>query len=212
MQTLKNKKASKKTSKRYRLLVGVLVIVVLTVISIVGYQLYNQHAISADRARFEKADKDVDTVSAAIVAAVGQPIRQNRNRSCSRPSREFETAPLSCSTGNDIYYEVSDAASATELSAKIGAIMRKSWQLKSTSQSSALSTSQFHNLSSNGPSQEIFESYYLSTALMMCLNTYTFYDDEDLPLAAPESLTHRPLLMSSFSCTARAKRAYFSNI
>ncbi|HEX7368638.1 MAG TPA: hypothetical protein VF261_03190 [Candidatus Saccharimonadales bacterium] len=64
------------------------------------------HAVNEERAQFVQAEKDLDTMSASIVAKFGQPEQNVKTRSCGYTSdpNEFSKGDLVCSTVQQIVY------------------------------------------------------------------------------------------------------------
>jgi len=65
-----------------------------------------EERFTADKARFAQVEADMNEAYAAIVAAVGPPVREESGKSCSRTSVKFEEGTLGCQIYRRGYYEV----------------------------------------------------------------------------------------------------------
>lgn len=136
-------------------------------------QKQKENAIAADRARFERAEKEVEAVSDAIIAAAGQPYAVKEDQSCSRRSTKWEESPPSCSVFKYLFYPVSTIEFANQLLDLQRIRTKKIWQtnvINSSTDRQALKN--FHedqmeeSVSNRG--QSILEKYTSSNQNLEC--------------------------------------------
>jgi len=108
-----------RTGRRKWLVVGVVVVSLIiggVVVSLANSaEQRNQRAearFAADKARFTQVEADMDEAYAAIVAAVGAPVREESSKSCSHVALKFEEGQLNCGVGRTFIYGVANFGDA----------------------------------------------------------------------------------------------------
>jgi hypothetical protein len=87
------------------ILVGVLItILVFSVVAVLAYrnrksdaQAADQKALVADKAKFAAVEQDMDKAYADIIAAIGKPQVEKKDKACGRPNMKFAEGNLNCS-------------------------------------------------------------------------------------------------------------------
>lgn len=121
-------KSTPKPSKRFPVILIILIaLVVLSVGLLFGWTIYQGNVVTADKARFAQAERDVDTLSQAVVAGVGAPAKTESEKYCDRPNLKLDNGPLSCDIHWYGYYEVDTPEQATEKYLAIRKIFEAKW-------------------------------------------------------------------------------------
>ena len=222
MSNIKNKSnipRSSRTIRRSKLLwtAAVLSVVVLggfSAAAVLRYQ--HDQAIAAERIRFEQADKDVQKVAQAIIAATGQPYKIQENKSCSRPSTKFEEAILFCNTSRTLFYSVRDVGAVVSLHEKINSSIKNIWQIKeievsdnisSLKEFRALDLANYDKLTSH---QLINSKYFNDRAKIDCSASSLFYWTSVPPFEEYDLGQDVPYALSmDVSCGDKASMPYF---
>lgn len=119
-------KRVKPIAKNNPLVIRWLLLIVLLFLVGLGYALYKDYSVKADKQRFEKAQASIDKFYADIVSKVGQPAKVQRSQTCGYAARKFEKGPLSCGDYLYFVYGVNDKSQASVLVQDISTILAKS--------------------------------------------------------------------------------------
>jgi hypothetical protein len=170
---------------------------------IIKYQ--NEKTIAADRLRFAQAEKDVQKVSEAIVAAAGQPFHTISDKSCFEPSTKFEERLISCSVYKELYYPITSPENAGNISEILSSKIQSYWPRENIRTSPGIEEFQFKP-ANNGSDQKVFEVYKNQLVNMTCRVTYALYGSNDSGSTdAISSSTDPYTLRVSLSCGDSAK-------
>lgn len=91
------------------------VLVILLVTGLIGFGVYRDYSIKADKEKFEQAKASIDALYTDIVARAGEPEKVEIKESCSRASRKLEKGPLSCGSHVYLVYPTANESEATAL-------------------------------------------------------------------------------------------------
>ncbi|HSH56127.1 MAG TPA: hypothetical protein VK983_04890 [Candidatus Limnocylindrales bacterium] len=102
--------------KRLKLFSLILLVLLLAGVGLVIYSKYQaQQALLQENARFADAEREIPQLADRIVAAAGQPLKRNDDKSCFLRSVKFEKQPISCTVMSDLYYGVDSLEEAQKL-------------------------------------------------------------------------------------------------
>jgi hypothetical protein len=99
--------------------------------------LAHNHAVNTDKARFEQANKDVQTVAGQVIAAVGQPADRKDGGKCSYAHQEFSKGPLSCEVYSYLAYGVNSPDDVNAIVQKVdplAVLHGNPWQFKAVTE------------------------------------------------------------------------------
>lgn len=102
-----------------------MLILAASVLGSIGlYFAYRQYAIVQDRKQFERAEVVVDQLYAGIVQALGEPITNTKDKSCSYASAKFARGTRGCGISVKSTYNISEKNKPIDLGRKIATQIR----------------------------------------------------------------------------------------
>jgi hypothetical protein len=124
---------------------SITVITAIILLAIGGFLLFRHHqntqAIAKERAQYAQAEKDLDALTAQIIAKFGQPVSNSEDKSCGYTSSFNEFAAhgdLYCSVNNNIVYSQASKDEANNTVNLISNEIKKSTSFNYGSYSTAL--------------------------------------------------------------------------
>ena len=195
---------------------GVWIILLLAIIGLTAATIYTtqQRALAADKARFVQAEKDVDDISARIIAATGQPLKVDKRKYCSRPNLKFEEGRLSCYIIKDFFYGVASHVGASVLQVKIKSIASEKWKYSHSNYSDFSSRLNllFTKTETTEPkSLKLIETYRATESKMDCSVIYNVYDKKSsLQNKSIVTTSEEFIVASSLLCSDYTKQASYT--
>jgi hypothetical protein len=200
MALQKTKNFSRLRWPRDHKLISLLVIVVLL---IGGYFVYEAVALRMNRHDFEQARTAIDTIYSDIVSQVGQPDDYKKERSCSRPYQEFTGyGSPNCDVGFSLIYGTQDEVKANAILQKVQSEINMHQVLKHTSQSLSYLTDKFVI---NANYHASSDTYSLNG--LKCVANYVFDTPDETTLTIKDN-SKKPLEIT-FGCYGPARQAYY---
>jgi hypothetical protein len=204
MPTPKSKKPnSPKKSLWRKRSTKVLLVIVGLVVGGLAYGVYahvqEQRTITADRERFEAADRDIQSVATMIKSQI-PPEKESYKKECTTQSRDYEEEPIICGISYFFLGGVNSIDEANLMGSKIRKTLTDNHivDLKSVSNGTAVNTSTPKQLFSNSladviqTSSDLFESPSSRMSCSMIYQTYpstiTFPPEEGLVSESPRSV------------------------
>jgi hypothetical protein len=190
---------------------GVWIILLLAIIGLTAATIYTtqQRALAADKARFVQAEKDVDDISARIIAATGQPLKVDKRKYCSRPNLKFEEGQLSCDIEIIHFYAVADHTQASGLRG----IIEKISPINTSTQSDANKkqfTRDVIEYSANNLNYQKFILSFNTTKNFPCKQVEALFRSQYPPYPEYDIQTDSPYIFASrTSCSKSSSDTYY---
>lgn len=88
---------------------------ILLVVGAIGFGLYRDYSVKADKEKFEQAKASIDALYADIVATAGQPDKEERGQTCGYAEFKNSKGPLSCMVRIAFVYPTGNNGEATTI-------------------------------------------------------------------------------------------------
>jgi len=136
-----------------------------------GLQIRTERTIAADKVRFAQAEKDIEDISADIVATVGEPLEIKKQQYCSRPNMKYGQGGTACYIDNEIFSPLrgNDIIEQYQI---ISGTIQKRWDLLDVEKSENLSNIIDFGKIDNSIDTKIFETYGTEDKDLQCRATY----------------------------------------
>lgn len=89
------------------------ILAILLVIGAIGYGVYRDYSIKADKEKFEQAKASIDALYADIVATTGEPAKVEGGQTCGYAEFKNSKGPLSCMVRIAFVYPAGNNSEAT---------------------------------------------------------------------------------------------------
>ncbi|HEX8182917.1 MAG TPA: hypothetical protein VF575_04945 [Candidatus Saccharimonadales bacterium] len=195
-----------------RLVIVVFVILVTLAGLAAGWQAHREKAVAADKARFAQAEQDISRISQNIITTLGEPLRVDNSKFCSKPRMKYETGPLSCNVSQTIFYPANNPQDANTIMSNSSVLLDSKWtrvqssiggERKQFSTSDTVSNPMLNY-------QKIIQKYYNENVNIACDIVYGFYMASlppDPAFAVKSNSDYSVVL--NLSCNDKAEAEYY---
>lgn len=213
-----NKKNQKLSLPNKKLLIFAGIVLALAVVY-GAIWLIHTHAVNADKARFEQANKDVQTVAGQVIAAVGQPADRKDGGKCSYAHQEFSKGPLSCEVYSYLAYGVNSPDDVNAIVQKVdplAVLHGNPWQFKAVTEKphqfvdGVQYSDNFEALRNLFDNETKSESYSDTKLTMLCGINYLYQNTIASLSGYPSfAISGSQFLLIDMNCGMNAKGSYY---
>lgn len=208
-----------KPPARHRKLRTVLIVIAVLLVAGIAAVLISRHqhtkAIVADRARFEQAARDVQSVADMVNAAL-PPEKSSVNKECVHQSAKFEPEPIICRVVYESLYGIDSLSTLNKIMSSIIQITQAQQQFRFEGMGRAPEGNKDPNIPNfpAAPSpnrKEVIGQVYLhKSSVLPCSLDLVAYNSDSPPLTGTYEVSTKPLSMHvSFNCGEEAKSAHY---
>jgi hypothetical protein len=190
--------------RRHAVTTVLLSMLVLIILLIPSYFIYEKVALELNRRAFIKARQAIDAAYADIIAQLGQPQSYQSKNSCSKGYiNDFEQI-MSCSVDIDFKYKVASQQESDALDQKIVSIISKS---KYLTVAPAPPEKNFVTLAP-GEKPDTSVHYFKSPGAIICTYRHIYGSDEESTSSLNIKLAPNDFY-ATFGCTGGARHQYY---
>jgi hypothetical protein len=178
--------------------------------SLLRYQ--HNHAIEADRIRFERAARDIRSIS-SYIKTNKVPAQDKYTKNCDYLSKEFEKKPMVCDVSYVASYAVNDVEGANRIRLELGDVLSNNYKyMFKPSDTSRNSESEESTFVGNQKIETLSNTYINTSSGLNCEANFSFFDSNNMPsyyarLASGSNFS----IVVLINCGGQAKAAHFGN-